>query len=159
MKTNRRLVEHVKHAAQLRSDLGRESNALAFAAGKRGRRSIEGEITQTDSLQKAQAANDLAQYRTSNLFFSSIELHLLERFNRIVDRQRRVFRNTASTDLHRERIRTQSPSIALATDRRRNKLLECDPHLLGRRLVQTILKPTERTLPLVLVRVKPLIES
>ena len=79
-------------------------------------RSIKREIAQTNSFQKPQPANDLAQYRTGNLFFTRIKLHLLESFNSIVDRQRRVLRNTTPTDLHRQRIGTQTPSIALATD-------------------------------------------
>ena len=64
MKPDRRFVEHIKHAAQLRADLCRETNALAFAARERCRRAIEREITQADRLQKAQTVLDLAQYLT-----------------------------------------------------------------------------------------------
>src|SRR6185312_75591 len=40
MEPNGRLVENVKHAAQLGTNLCRQSNALTFAAGKRGRRTV-----------------------------------------------------------------------------------------------------------------------
>src|SRR5689334_1076612 len=159
MKTNRRFVEHVQHAAQLRSDLRRESNALPFTAGQRRRRAIERQITEAHRLQKLQTILDLAQYRTSNLLFARTELHLLERRDSILDRQRRVFRNPTSTDLHRQRIRTQTPSITLATNRRRNELFERDPHLLVRRFAQTLLQPTQRAFPFALIRIQSLVET
>ena len=47
-----RFVENVEHAAQLRSDLGREADALAFSAGERGGGAAEREIAESDVVQK-----------------------------------------------------------------------------------------------------------
>ena len=159
MQANRRLVEHIKHATQLRSDLCRESDPLAFAAGKCRRRAIECQIAQTDSLEEPQPADNLAQNRTSDLFFTSVKCYLLESFDSIVDRQRSVFSNSTRTHLHRQGIGTQTTPTALATHGRRNQLLDCEPDFFRRRFVQSILKPTKRSLPLVLIRIKTLGKS
>ena len=55
MQPDRRLVEHVEHAAQPRADLRRQANPLRFAAGKRGRRAVERQIAQPDVQQKIDA--------------------------------------------------------------------------------------------------------
>ncbi len=54
------LVEHVEHAAQARTDLRGETDALAFAAGERGRIAVEREIVEPDCVQKFKALDDLA---------------------------------------------------------------------------------------------------
>src|SRR5437899_2055923 len=48
MQTNRRFVENVKHSAKLRSNLRRQTNALAFSARQRRRRPIESYIAKTN---------------------------------------------------------------------------------------------------------------
>ena len=58
-----RLVEHVQHAAQLRSDLRRQPDALAFAAGECGGRAIERNVAQPDGIQKLKALDDLVHDR------------------------------------------------------------------------------------------------
>ena len=44
MQANGRLVEHIQHAAQLGTDLGRQANALALAAGERGRGAVKRKV-------------------------------------------------------------------------------------------------------------------
>ena len=108
MKSDRRFVEHIKNATQLRSDLSGEPDALAFAAGQRRRGTIKSQITKPDSVQETKAVLYLAQYRTSNLFFARVKLDLLERRDRILNRQRRVLRDPRPTDPHGQRIGTQA---------------------------------------------------
>src|SRR3546814_2426229 len=48
VQTDRRLVQHIKHARQARPDLAREPDALAFAARQRARRALPVEIIQAD---------------------------------------------------------------------------------------------------------------
>ena len=55
------LVQHIQHAHQARADLGRQADALRFAAGEAGRRALQGEVVQTDIHQEAQAGLDLFQ--------------------------------------------------------------------------------------------------
>ncbi len=43
-----RLIQHIQHPDQTRSDLGRQANALRLPARQRGRRTREGEVIQAD---------------------------------------------------------------------------------------------------------------
>ena len=52
VQADRRLVEHIQHAAQLGADLRRQADALAFTAGKRRRRAIKRNIAQSDGMEK-----------------------------------------------------------------------------------------------------------
>ena len=62
MEANRRLVEHVKHARQLRPDLGGEANALAFPARECRRASRQREVAHADVDQKVQPVANLADH-------------------------------------------------------------------------------------------------
>src|SRR5579859_6777683 len=64
-----RLVEHIKHAAQLGTDLRGQTNTLAFAAGKRGRRPIQRYVPKSHGIKKLKALADLMQYPTSDQAF------------------------------------------------------------------------------------------
>ena len=55
------LVQHVEHAGEARADLAREPDALAFAAGERGRAARQGEVIEPDIDQELQPLVDLAQ--------------------------------------------------------------------------------------------------
>src|SRR5207253_9754155 len=85
VQTNRRLIEHVKHAAQLRSDLCGQTNALSFTARKSCRSAIQCQISETNRFQKSQARPDLAQYQSGDLILALIQLHLLKSFNCVLD--------------------------------------------------------------------------
>ena len=61
VQADRRLVEDVEHAGQVRADLRREADALAFAARQRRGAAAEREIADADVVQEAQAIADLAE--------------------------------------------------------------------------------------------------
>ena len=71
MQSDGRLVEHIKHAAQFRSDLRRQTNALAFAAGKCRRRTVERNVAQPDRIQKLQPLDNLMHDAAGNQRFAS----------------------------------------------------------------------------------------
>ena len=56
MQPDRRLVEHVKDAAQIRAELRGESNSLRFAAAQRFCGTAEREITEPDVLHEIEGA-------------------------------------------------------------------------------------------------------
>src|ERR1035441_11087830 len=58
MQADRRLVQDVENAAQLRSDLGGEANALAFSAGKCGRRAAELQVAESNIVEEFEAFGD-----------------------------------------------------------------------------------------------------
>ena len=60
------LVEHIEHAAQARSDLGGQADALAFAAGERGRAAVKRNVAKAHGVEKFQALDDLALQPVSN---------------------------------------------------------------------------------------------
>ena len=60
MQADRRLVEHVEHAGQLRADLRGEPDALAFAAGERRGAAAEREVADADVDEEAEPIADLA---------------------------------------------------------------------------------------------------
>ncbi len=55
MESDRRLVEDVEHADQLRTDLRRQPDSLRFAAGERGGGAVEGQVVQADALHEPEA--------------------------------------------------------------------------------------------------------
>ena len=54
MEADRRLIENIEHTAKPRSDLRREADALALAAGQRVGRPIEAQVVQPDGVEKFQ---------------------------------------------------------------------------------------------------------
>ena len=69
-----RLVEHIQHAAQPRTDLRRQANALGFAARKRGGRAVEGEIAEPDGEQKIEPFGDFGERAPGDLALPQSEL-------------------------------------------------------------------------------------
>ena len=61
VQADRRLVEHVQHAGQVRADLRREPDALAFAARQRRRAAAERQVADADVVQEAQPLLNLPQ--------------------------------------------------------------------------------------------------
>src|ERR1700737_1800243 len=70
MQPDRRLIEHVENAHQLRSDLGGQSNALTFAAGQSRAAAIEREVTDADRVQEVEAVADFLQDLAGDRFLA-----------------------------------------------------------------------------------------
>ena len=56
VQSDRRLVQHIQHAAQLRSNLRRQPNALPLAARQSRRRAIERDVSQAQRHSRTAAA-------------------------------------------------------------------------------------------------------
>ena len=61
VQADRRLVEDVEHADELRADLRREPQPLRLAAGERRRRAVELEVADADVVEEGQPLADLLQ--------------------------------------------------------------------------------------------------
>ena len=61
-----RFIEDVKHAGEIRTQLGREPNALGFSARERFGRSAHGEITQAHLIEELETLFDLRQNVLNN---------------------------------------------------------------------------------------------
>ena len=54
-----RLIEYVAHALEIRTELGRQADALCLASRERRRRAVECQVAQAHALQERKAARDL----------------------------------------------------------------------------------------------------
>ena len=61
VQADRRLVEHVEHAGQVRADLRRQADALPFAARQRRGAAPQRQVADADVVEEVQAVADLAQ--------------------------------------------------------------------------------------------------
>ena len=156
MQSYRRLVEHIKHAAKLRSNLCSQANSLPFTARQGRRRTIESQVPKTDRFQKSQPRLNLSQDESGNLFLALAELDLIEGLNRIFDCHRAVIGNPAAAHSHRERIPAQTTAAAFAAYSGRNHLFQGDSDLFGRRIVQALAQPWQCAFPITLVRIQTL---
>src|SRR5436190_22560020 len=87
---NRRFVEHVKQAAQLRANLRRQTYALSFSTRQGGRRPIQRQVTKSHGVQESQPRSNFPQYQPGYLLLPIRELNLIARLDRIGDRHVRI---------------------------------------------------------------------
>src|SRR5258708_6671280 len=71
MQADAGLVENVQNAAKTRADLRGQADALGFAAGKRGRGTLQAEIAETDGEEKLDAFGNFLE-RTRGDFFLAL---------------------------------------------------------------------------------------
>src|SRR5439155_18405884 len=124
MQADRGLVEHVEHAAQLRADLCRQPNALAFAARERGGGAVEAQITQANAAQILQPLADLVDDATGEDLFARAEPDLADRFEFARHRTGGEVGNGEPRHGDGQALGTQALALALPARRRRHILLE-----------------------------------
>ena len=78
VQTDRRLVQNIEHAHKAGTDLRRQTDALSFAARKRGRSAIERQIIQAHVHQEAQALHDLFHDTAADELLALRQLQLLK---------------------------------------------------------------------------------
>ena len=97
---DRRLVQHVEHAAQLGADLRGQPYALPFAAGERGRRTIQRHIPQANVVQKTKPLADFAEHAAGDLVLAVVKANGARRFYGPRNRKRRELGDGHAVDLH-----------------------------------------------------------
>jgi hypothetical protein len=107
MQSDRRLVQHIQHAAQLRADLRCQTNALPFTTAQGRRRTVQRDIAQPDRVQKSQPLGNFLENPAGDLFFPLRKLDLRRGLDRARHRQRREIGNGHAVHLHRQTFRTQ----------------------------------------------------
>ena len=82
VQADRRLVEHVQHAGQVRADLRGQPDALPFPARQRRGAAAERQVPDADVVEEAQAIADLAQDPAGDQRLAVGELELVEHAHR-----------------------------------------------------------------------------
>ena len=106
------LVQNIQHAHERRADLGRQTDALALAAGQRARRARQGQVFQADRLQEAQPVLDLLDHAVADFMLHLGQAQGLQEFHRLDDRLLRKLRNVQPADRDRKHLRPQATAVA-----------------------------------------------
>src|SRR5215510_6011206 len=153
VQSDRRLVEHVEHAAQLGADLRGQTDALALASRQRRGGAVERKITQSHRLQKAQTVADFFQNPSGDDLLARRQLDLGERAQGFDDRHRGVIGDRAAVDLHGQRFGLQPRAVARAARRRRDQRFQPGRFLLRRAPAHRVEQKGRRAFPFGLVGV------
>ena len=107
-----RLVEHIAHALQVAAQLGREPDALGFAAAERGRATVQRQIVQAHLLEKLEPALDLGQQIARNAGLAAAQHQRLDPGAYIADRQPRDVGDAHVVEAHGARRGVQARARA-----------------------------------------------
>src|SRR6185503_482717 len=112
VQADRRLVEDVEHARQVRSDLRREADALSLAARQRRGAAAERQVADADVVEEPQAVANLAQDAAGDQRLAIRQLQAVEDLERFGDRQVHVLGDGASLHADRAALRLQPRAVA-----------------------------------------------
>jgi len=112
MQADGRLVENIEHAAQTRTDLRGQPDALALAAAQRRRVAVERKVRQPDGAEKLQPLGNLMADALCHQSLARGELEVDGRRERAVERQGGEVGDGEATDLDRQRLRAQALAAA-----------------------------------------------
>ena len=121
---DRRLVEDVEHADELRADLRREPEPLRLAAGERRRGAVELEVADADVVEERQPRADLLQDPLADQALRFGELELLHEADRARDGHRRELVDVQAADRDREHLRLEPRALADRARAERHVLLD-----------------------------------
>src|SRR5690606_1154428 len=111
MQTDRRLVENVADAAQVRAELRSEADSLRLAARQRRRAAIERQVAETDAVEKLEPAHELGQHVARDLALAALELQRPEVRERVTNRIRAEVRDREAAEANRLRFPIEAPAF------------------------------------------------
>jgi hypothetical protein len=115
VQADRRLIEYVHDADQARADLAGQADALCLAARERVGLAIERQVIQADVDEEAQALADFLDDLGRDLAAPSGQFQLVEKVERLVDRQCGQGRQVAVADEDVARAAVQALALAIRT--------------------------------------------
>ena len=130
VEADRRLVEDVEDADELRADLRREAEPLRLAARERRRRAIQGQVADADIVEERQALANLLQDPDADQLLGLGQVELSEEAERPIHRHPRELVDRAAADRHGEHLGLEARAVAHRARPQRHVLL--DPLALGR---------------------------
>src|SRR2546426_8188585 len=87
MQADRRFVEHVENAAEIRAELRRKPNPLGLAAGERRDAAAKLQIAESDFAEKFQALANFGKDVARDQRFAPFEMDVVEKFAGVFDWQ------------------------------------------------------------------------
>ena len=114
VEADRRLVEHVQHAAQAAADLAGEADALGFAAGKRRGGAAECEIVESDVDQEREPVFDFANQLAGDFLFVRREPPFFDLGDQLAQRRAADLVERAVAEADGRRIVAQPAAAAFA---------------------------------------------
>src|SRR5205085_12105630 len=108
-----RLIEDVADAAQIRSQLGGESDALRFAAGKGRRRAIERQVAESHLAEEGEARAELRHQVARDLALAALELDIGEERLQPCDRLVSVVGDVPAAPENGERLAIEPAAFAI----------------------------------------------
>ena len=115
MQTDRRFVQNVEDATQVRAELRRQPDPLRFAAAQRFRGSPEGEITKPNIFHEAQPLPNFGNEIGGDRLLGAGELQLLNLFCGFARRKIRELINRLALHAHMSRDRIQTRTVTART--------------------------------------------
>ena len=112
---DRRLIQHVADAAELRSELRGQPDALRLAAAQGRRRAVQTEVAQSHLMQEPQARVQLAGDVARDRPLPVVERQGAQRGRQRLHRQAAQIVDGAAAHGHRQRLRPQAPAGAAGT--------------------------------------------
>ncbi len=129
---DRRLVEDVQHADELRADLRRETKPLRLSARQRRCGAVEREVADADVVEEREPLPDLLDDAVADQLLRLRQAELVEERERARDRHLREFVDRPLADGHREHFRLEPRALAHRARAQRHVFL--DPLALLRRV-------------------------
>ncbi len=117
VQADRRLVEHVKRAHELRAERGCQLDALRFAARERGGEAVEREVVEADGVEEVQALLDLVQDASGDLFVHGCELESPEEAVSVGNGERCGIADVPAANADGAGFSSQALAFAFGTER------------------------------------------
>ena len=112
VEADRRLVEDVENADELRADLRGEPEPLCLAARERRRRAIQGQIPDADVVEERQALADLLHDAVADQLLGRRELELVDELQRTRNRELRGLVDGQACDSDRKHLGLEARALA-----------------------------------------------
>ncbi len=119
VQTDGRLVEHVAHSLQIRTELRRQPDALRLAAGQSGGGAVELQIPETHVAQEQRACGQLREQVAGDVELAAAQLIFAHGVGELLHRQSGERRDRSAAKQHVARHRIEAFAGAVRADRRR----------------------------------------
>ena len=135
VQTDGRLVQNIQHAHERRTDLRRQTDALALAARQRTRSTRQGQVFQTDRLQKSQTVQDFLDDTITDLVLHLGQFQIMHEIQCLGDRQFTVLGDVQTAHCDRKNLFFETMAVTVRAENLTHAVLNLGTHVIAVRLV------------------------